>query len=142
MAFFALLSCGAPAQEPPGVEAAPQKSKLNLRELFGGGGEVGGNHVRFTGSFTIEKGSRNGTLTVAAKIDPDWHVYSITQPSGGPMKSQLKVPNSPNYTVVGLFHADRAPHIKPPGVFPVNSEEHEGAEGVVGAALEPEPGLH
>ena len=130
LAFAALaaLSSTLPGQEPPGVEAAPPKAKLNLRELFGGSGsEVGGNHVRFTGSFTIEKGSRNGTVTLAAKIDPDWHVYSITQPSGGPMKSQLKVPTSPNYTVVGLFQADRAPHIRPPGVFPVNSEEHEGA---------------
>ncbi len=127
VALAAVLARALPAQEPPGIEAATDKPQLNLRELFSGGGDAGGNHVRFTGTFTIEKGSRNGTLTLAAKIDPDWHVYSITQPSGGPMKSQVKVPTSPNYTVVGLFRADRSPHIKPPGVFPVNSEEHEGA---------------
>jgi suppressor for copper-sensitivity B len=127
LAWFVVAVGAVSAQEPAGIEAAPSQPKLNLRELFAGGNDTGGNHVRFTGSFTIEKGSRNGTLTLAAKIDPDWHVYSITQPSGGPMKSQLKVPSSPNYAVAGLFQADRAPHVKSPGVFPVNSEEHEGA---------------
>src|SRR5690242_12093028 len=82
IAWFAIAVGSVSAQEPPGIEAAPSQPKLNLRELFSGGNDAGGNHVRFTGSFTIEKGSRSGTLTLAAKIDPDWHVYSITQPSG------------------------------------------------------------
>jgi thiol:disulfide interchange protein len=117
----------APAQPPPGVESAPP-SGLSLRELFSdGSADIGGEHVRFSGSFTIEKGTREGTLTISAKIDPQWHVYSIRQPAGGPMKSEIKVPASPNYTVIGLFQADRAPHIKPPGVFPVPSEEHSDA---------------
>lgn len=107
---------------PPSADS-PLKLDFNL---FGGAPDSGGNHIQFSGSFTVEKESRRGTLTLSADIDPGWHVYSLTQVPGGPQKSQIKVTESKSYQQLGPFQPDKSPHIKPPDVFKVPSEEHEG----------------
>jgi thiol:disulfide interchange protein len=81
-------------------------------------------NVAFSGSFRLRQGSREGLLSVRAEIDPGWHVYSLTQPPGGPLASKLQIV-SPEVKAVGGFTSDRAPHIRPPDVFPVPSEEHD-----------------
>jgi thiol:disulfide interchange protein len=114
-------------EEPPGGKADPPKLDL-FKEipLFGKSSGGDGPHVKFFGSFTVEKPGRQGTLLVTATIDEGWHLYSLTQPKGGPMPSSLKVAESPEFKVTGNFAPDKPPHIKPPSVFPVPSEEHEG----------------
>src|SRR5262245_45126978 len=120
IAALALFAQMAAAQAPPGIgpsDAPPGFGQLAPKALFGGalGGE--GNHMSLSGSFTVEKGTRNGVLTLAAQIDPGWHIYSLTQKSGGPQKSEIKVDKSPSFELAGLFTPDRPPHIKPPDVF-------------------------
>src|SRR6187549_1979563 len=116
------------AQAPPGIEPDAGPKKLNLfSNLLGGPGGGSGEHVQLSASFTVNKATRRGILTVSAIIDPEWHIYSLTQPSGGPGKSELKVAKSPNFAVMGLFQPDTPPLVKPPEVFKVNSEEHAGA---------------
>ncbi len=131
--LFALAS-SALAQAPPGAEPDNEPPKLELfNKLLGTPksssllGSSSGKQVQLSGSFTVNKATRRGTLTVTAKIDPEWHIYSLTQPAGGPGKSDIKVSKSPNYALLGIFQPDRAPHIKPPAVFKVNSEEHDGS---------------
>src|SRR4051812_351151 len=90
----ALLAAVAGAQNaPPGVSdgAAPKLGTLKDFGLFGGPVGGGSNHVALSGSFMVEKGSRNGILTLTADIDPSWHVYGIDQPKGGPQKSEIQV---------------------------------------------------
>src|SRR4051812_21699629 len=66
LGLFALATANTTAQAPPGVESEPSAPKLSLRELFNdGSADIGGEHVRFSGSFAIEKGTRQGTLTIS-----------------------------------------------------------------------------
>ena len=58
-------------------------------------------------------------------LSPEWHVYSITQPAGGPQRTEIKVAEGPAFKLLGPFQPSEPPHIKPPDIFPVNSEEHE-----------------
>jgi thiol:disulfide interchange protein len=116
-----------PASQPN--EAPPPR--LNLRELgiipplaAGEGGEP----ATVTASFRIVEGTQRGTLAVAASIDPGWHVYSLTQPVGGPRATKIKVAEAVEFKQLGPFQPDRPPHIRPPGgdnPFQVNVEEHE-----------------
>jgi hypothetical protein len=113
------------------TDTAPPPVKLNLKDLgipgLGGGPGFGGGTepATLSASFRVQEGSRRGTLSVNCLIEPDWHVFSITQPKGGPMPSSIKVKDSEQFKLLGPFQADRQPHVKPPDVFPVNSEEHE-----------------
>lgn len=128
-AAVALLAATAATQTaPPGAAPEPQPKLGLLQKLNPGllGGSSEGNHLKLAGSFTIDKTSRRGTLTVTAQIEPTWHIYSLTQPAGGPQKSELRIAESPSYKLLGKFQPDQPPHIKPPEVFKVNSEEHEG----------------
>src|SRR6185369_11879045 len=122
-----ISSSTALAQAPPGLESTSEPPKLNLfSKLTGNSDSSSDQKVQLDGSFSINKATRHGMLTVSAKIERDWHIYSLTQPAGGPGKSELKVTKSPDFSLLGIFQADRPPHIKPPAVFKVNSEEHDG----------------
>ncbi len=46
------------------------------------------------------KQDQSGVLTVTAKLSPGWHIYSVTQPSGGPIKTSFKV-NTVGVELVG-----------------------------------------
>src|SRR5262245_24675324 len=76
--------------EPPVVGGPPKVDFLKELGLPGLGGNQQGDKVTFFGSFTIQKGSRRGELTVAATIAPEWHIYSITQPKGGTQATRLE----------------------------------------------------
>src|SRR4030095_1294980 len=113
-------------------EGAPPV-KLNLKELgisgLGGNAGFGASQpAKFSASFKLTEGTRRGTLLVSADIEPGWHVYSITQPAGGPMATKIKVTESADFKVLGPFQPDHPPHVKPPDPkagFTVNSEEYE-----------------
>jgi hypothetical protein len=38
---------------------------------------------------------------IRATIDPEWHIYSLNQKDGGPVKTSLTFPASKNYVLVG-----------------------------------------
>jgi thiol:disulfide interchange protein DsbD len=42
-------------------------------------------------------------LTV--RIDPGWHIYSITQPDGGPVRSEIVVPKDQAFKLAGKIDA-------------------------------------
>src|SRR5687768_12739259 len=83
IAGLVLFAPLAVAQAPPGLDANAPPPALNLKDLFAGpglglGGQ--GGKVSFSASYTIEKESRRGLVTVAVTIEPGWHIYSLTQP--------------------------------------------------------------
>jgi len=90
--------------------------------LFGGGGK----EVKFHGEFKLKEGTHDGVLSITAEISPNWHIYSLTQPRGGPMASKLAVKQLDAIELKGKFTADRDPTVHPPDLFAVPSEEHEG----------------
>src|SRR4051812_29201673 len=104
--LLVISACAAVAQAPPGLESDGPKQFSNLFSQITGG-PLGGDtaHVTLSASFTANKTTRRGTLTVTAVIEPSWHIYSLTQPAGGPQKSELKVTKSPDFSVLGMFQA-------------------------------------
>lgn len=107
------------------------KPKLNIAEALGlGGGSVGGGateqQVSFSAGFSVEENSRRGTLSLSARIEPGWHIYSVTQQKGGPMPSKIKAAESGDFKILGPFQPDQAPHIKRDKLYRVPLEEHDG----------------
>lgn len=69
---------------------------------FGPGGEP----VTVTAEVTpAEKssGPGNAVLSVTAQIAPGWHVYSVTQPKGGPQRTRIELAPSEQYRLLGEF---------------------------------------
>jgi suppressor for copper-sensitivity B len=84
-----------------------------------------------TGRFFVNKDSRRGRLVIEAEISPEWHLYSITQPKGGPMVSKIKIPDSVDFRVAGPFEANPPPNKVESTAFevdgkPLIEEQHEG----------------
>ena len=94
---------------------------------FGGlkKGVAAENPFELTSKFQSYKGSNKGLITVTAKIDSPWHIYSTTQPAGGPKASEIVIEESKKYTI-GEFEADSSPHTKLEDGFDVESEYFEG----------------
>ena len=94
---------------------------------FGGlkKGAAAKNPFELTSKFKSYKGTNKGLITVTAKIESPWHIYSLTQPAGGPKASEIVIEESEKYKI-GEFEADSIPHTKLEQGFEVESEYYEG----------------
>jgi len=63
-------------------------------------------------------------ITLVATIDDGWHLYSTTQPSGGPVPTRITVAASPNFTASGDL-AFPKPTVAPDPNFGINVETYE-----------------
>lgn len=106
-----------------------QNADLNSLQsvLSGGGGDE--ELIAVSASFTADQKSRAGKLSITAEIAADWHVYSITQRKGGPVRSQIKLDPSKKYTLKGDFKPSTPPKsLVDEKAYPgLPLEEHEGA---------------
>lgn len=66
-----------------------------------------------------------GVLTVTMDIHRIWHIYSITQPEGGPLPTKITVV-APSGVKVGPFIAQTKPEVYFDQVFEMNIEIHHG----------------
>src|SRR5688500_12117093 len=91
---FAAVSAGAQDDAPP-----LQGQKFGILQGLGGGlgGPSGEDNVKLKGSLTVQEGSQRGLLSVQATIARGWHIYSISQPAGGPGASKIRVPESDQF---------------------------------------------
>ncbi len=116
-------------------QATVDAQDLFLQDQLGdlGGFEMVDDPVKLTGDFQLKTGTRLGVLNVRAEIAENWHLYSITQPRGGPIRSEIKVESGDAFEVVGGFKPDAAPHVtEEVEGFEVPVEDHE--YGVVWSA--------
>jgi len=67
-----------------------------------------------------------GKLTITAEIPAGRHIYSITQKTGGPMKTEIQVSASEQYQLAGELEAAQAPEIHRYDFWDVDVEEHRG----------------
>ena len=68
-----------------------------------------------------------GRLEIEATVGQSWHVYSTTQPKGGPLRTQFTVASPDTVTVTGAFKPNEAPHRSVSETYPgVTIEEHDG----------------
>jgi thiol:disulfide interchange protein len=63
----------------------------------------------FSAVYELEKGSNRGTIRITATPDAGYHIYSVTQPDGGPLRTKIK-PGQPDIKVLGSFEPDVSPH--------------------------------
>ncbi len=89
-------------------------------------GNQGGNPFSLTAKFESYADGNLGLLTVTAKVEAPWHVYSVTQPDGGPTRSEIIIEDSEQFKILGDFEPDSDPHVKQEAGFDVPSESHEG----------------
>lgn len=78
--------------------------------------------------FAEANGPTPARLYITAEIKKDWHIYSLTQPKGGPLPSKIKLPESPHYKVAGQFKSSPQPtvHLYPEAYGDLPVEEHQG----------------
>ncbi|MEM9187344.1 MAG: cytochrome c biogenesis protein CcdA [Planctomycetota bacterium] len=93
---------------------------------FGGGfGDEAGDPVSLSAQFTAATDDRPAVLMITADIQPGWHVYSVTQPPGGPMRTNIAVTPSDGFRVIGGFAALPKPETHfDDEAFKMNVEEH------------------
>ena len=68
---------------------------------------AGSDLVRVFAQFTSAGAGRNARLQVTADIAPGYHIYSLTQPPGGPEKTTIVLEASDDYRQTGPFEPDR-----------------------------------
>lgn len=100
-----------------------------------------GLHLEIDAAFRLAKGTHQGVLQVRAKIEEGWHLYSITQPAGGPVRTTIHVTaEGAEVEQAGVkrsselapqvhvkeFTSRSDPEVLPPDVFPVPVEQHAG----------------
>ena len=86
-----------------------------------------GDPATITSQFTAATKDRPAVLMITAQIIPGWHVYSITQPAGGPQKTTIDVTPSPQFRLLGPFGSYPEPtkHIDQVAWVGLEMQEHE-----------------
>lgn len=75
-------------------------------------------------SATFQPGENGrGVLTVTMDIHRIWHIYSITQPQGGPLPTTISVAAPPGVKI-GPFTAQTKPEVHFDNIFEMNVEVH------------------
>ncbi len=67
--------------------------------------------------FSVATPEKPARLFVAATMKPTWHVYSITQPPGGPVATKITLAESAQYRLTGDFEASPPPKKKKEEAF-------------------------
>ena len=92
----------------------------------GGPGSLGSREILISAQYFSDSTGRQGMLEVTAQLAANWHIYSITQPRGGPKRTEIVVEPVPAVTSWGLFQPLTPPEIKELEFMPVSAEEHHG----------------
>jgi Disulphide bond corrector protein DsbC len=94
-----------------GVSANPEGAKLTLKAAI-----------------EPAEANRPARLVIVGQIAPSWHIYSISQPPGGPIRSKIKLQESSDYRLLGDFTASPPAEVHEyADIWPgVKIEEHSG----------------
>jgi thiol:disulfide interchange protein len=128
---------GAPAKSPSksGGFALPE----GLQGLAPQAGDSSG-EIKVTAEIEWNADRTAGRLRVKAQMGPGWHVYSMTQKAGGPMRSSIKLEPSDQFELTGPYEASKQPEVKQLEFYRVPVEElHD--EVTWTAPLRLKPGL-
>ena len=75
---------------------------------------------------------KTGAITnvqIDAKIQDGWHIYSITQPAGGPIATRITVPAGQPFILAAEPKPSAPPHVAFDDAFHMNVQLHEKAIG-------------
>ena len=73
--------------------------------------------VSVKAQFTASPTERVGQLSITATTEATWHIYSITQPPGGPLPTEIKLRPSEGFRLLGDFRASPPPERKAEPAF-------------------------
>lgn len=90
-----------------------------------GGGFGAGPPVTVTSYFKVKPDGQYGKIYVEAQIAPGYHLYSVTQPKGGPKRSIMKILENEDFKVIGPWTPDEEPHVVFDDQFQMDTEQHE-----------------
>lgn len=65
------------------------------------------------------------TAKLTVEIDPSWHIYSLTQPDGGPVRSELVLSKGQPFKLAGKIDAPD-PDVQHSDAFGINVESYQG----------------
>ena len=65
--------------------------------------------VSVTASHTVSPQDGANYLEITAQIAPTWHIYSVTQPSGGPLPTVIKILPAKTWRLAGKLRAVHPP---------------------------------
>jgi cytochrome c biogenesis protein CcdA len=119
-ALAVLAAASAAAQAPP------DPSDSSSGSLFGAASAEAQHVVKLQAQFTAPAAGTPGHLFITATIEPGWHIYSITQPMGGPLATKIQVTPPPGIGVAGKFRPSVPPERKKDPDFEMIVETHEG----------------
>ncbi|WP_164102020.1 protein-disulfide reductase DsbD family protein [Candidatus Laterigemmans baculatus] len=81
--------------------------------------------ITFAVSYELAAESQRGRVRVAAELSPKWHVYSTTQPAGGPTPTKLELTGPEGVRLLGPFVPSEPPAKSLSDVWPgLTIEEH------------------
>jgi suppressor for copper-sensitivity B len=73
--------------------------------------------VEVSAAFTSSTSGQVGRLLITARIKPTWHIYSTTQPPGGPLATVIKLYRSKEVRLLGGLSATPLPEKKTEPMF-------------------------
>lgn len=126
--WLILLSFTLPLSAAAQFDAAfNQGGDLGFPNLsLGGFGDEADQPASFSASYTVE-GETEGMLIVTARMGDEWHLYSMTQPSGGPTPTSIRLTGPAGVALAGGFTPDAPPRIGSSSAWPgLKIEEHYG----------------
>lgn len=84
--------------------------------------------VSVSATFTAPDADHVSVLYIQAKIQPGWHIYSVTQPDGGPVRSSVNLPGDQEILPLGKVRSWPKPVVKTESAFkdlPIETHEEE-----------------
>jgi len=80
--------------------------------------------LSLSAGFKVSSDGHSGQLSITADLAPGWHIYSTTQPRGGPARTVIEVDPSDQFELTGSFQPDRPPRVRKLEFFRSPVEEH------------------
>ena len=99
-------------------------------DVFGGinfGGLADDQQESVTWSAKYFATGQEGRLEIEATVGRSWHIYSTTQPPGGPLATELEIASPKSVSVTGKFKPNSPPTKSVSDIYPgITIEEHDG----------------
>ncbi len=127
MIVWAASAVAQTADEPFLPFGQPGESIVGQFDSFGD--NLLGEPVTVSARLIPATNERPAVLAVSANVAPRKHIYSLTQPRGGPLPTRIELEPSSDYRLLGPFRAHPEPHSRVeqgPVWKGLEIQEHEG----------------
>ncbi len=86
---------------------APAYGQFDFPGGLGGGGNE--DPITWNATYKLREGTDEGVIEIEATLGSGWHIYSTTQPAGGPIPTSFKVESPKGASISSAFKPDHAP---------------------------------